>query len=955
MKNAKHIFVSIVFITALVLITSLISAKHANAAWLVNDDFNTYSNGGIVGQGSWSSYANGSNFIVQNTNVFEGTKALYNNASADSIITKLGTPLSDGGQSVYVRTQNRSSWGTYANGNAQVRISRGSWGGSELRNFIAASFKSDGNVAYYDPASDAYTNFSTYNDNEWTLLEFEWRSTDKKARYRVNNGTWTDWKSIAGSASFTDFDTVGFDSIYLSGSGGVYIDSLSSMPACLEDVWSCDEWNSCSVNGTQTRTCTKTSNCTSVETPSPTTSQSCVYTPPTCISWTYSNWSSCSVDKQQTRTVTSSSPANCTGGNPVLSQSCIPTPITCSSWIYSDWSQCSNGQQTRTTVSASPDGCSGGNPVTSQTCTLSPLMCTSWTYSEWSSCSVSGEQARTVVSAIPATCAGGIPILKQSCTPSPVKKNPYICYPSCDASTCVNDSCISRGAADANVGDRISLVHRDLNLAKRVIIGDVLINNWTVNREGLILEFVLPDGLKTGMAFVDVYDDTETGLITHGWLNIKTKSILPLPPSCLEDKWSCNDWNACSASGTQTRSCTKSFDCPTAETSSPATSQNCTPPQSACSTDTWTCGRWDVCSLSGIQNRSCAKTFDCPSAETAPPTISQYCESPNRPQQAPPTDSGEVTNQDTIVKATVKLLCPVDARMASQGSGTIIDPSGTILTNKHVIAGTVGCFVGFVDSFGDDPYFGDRQIADITKTSPSQDVAILKLRNPQNKRLPSVNIEGASSNLRLGTRIVTYGYPASFGRNMTYTSGDFSGSDGAYLKTTAIIEHGNSGGGAYLTNGTYIGIPSMVRRGELNALGYILSINTINAWLNNSGIAHSGESNNQYSRVSVLEDMDLKQLGSLQLFVPETDASGNLVAPVIPATNQKTKKSFLASTITILNVRQSPSPSAKIVSRIKKGVPYSIIETKKDWHRIKISNKLSGWVMKKFVKLVPSR
>lgn len=366
-------------------------------------------------------------------------------------------------------------------------------------------------------------------------------------------------------------------------------------------------------------------------------------------------------------------------------------------------------------------------------------------------------------------------------------------------------------------------------------------------------------------------------------------------PSCTIDTWSCSDWNECSGRGIQNRSCTKTFDCPSIVTPSPATAQACTPAQPKCNADVWTCGAWGACSLSGIQNRSCSKSFDCPDVQTAPPTSDQYCEAPNRPTpQVPPSGSDEILNQETIIKSTVKLLCPFDERRASQGSGTVIDPSGTILTNKHVIVGTLGCLVGFISDFSDDPYFGERHIADIVKVSPTQDVAILKIRNPNNRRMPSVEALRGSSNIRLGIKVTTYGYPARFGKGMTYTDGVFSGVEGGYLKTTAILEHGNSGGGAYLKDGTFIGIPSAVVKGELNALGYILSINTIKAWLGNTPVI-AGGTNNNYSRVSVLEDIDLNNLGSLKLFIPPTDAKGDLVTPlvtqtpppVVPATTAK--------------------------------------------------------------------
>ncbi|MFH1745010.1 MAG: trypsin-like peptidase domain-containing protein, partial [bacterium] len=339
-------------------------------------------------------------------------------------------------------------------------------------------------------------------------------------------------------------------------------------------------------------------------------------------------------------------------------------------------------------------------------------------------------------------------------------------------------------------------------------------------------------------------------------------------PECIEDVWECGSWGDCSSNGQQTRICTKTYDCSLIDTPSPATTQSCTYAP-YCTEDTWQCGNWGICSPQGIKTRSCNKTYDCQSAETASPATSQYCEAPNKPQPQTPSDDLEIINQSSIIKATVKLLCPVSETMASQGSGTIIDSDGTILTNKHVIDGTAGCWMGFIDDYDDEPYFGDRQIADIYKVSDDADVAVLKLRNPSNKILTSINIsQSNSSNIQLGEILTTYGYPGKFGTKITYTSGDFSGVDGNYLKTTAIIEYGNSGGGAYLKNGTFIGIPSAVMKGDLNSMGYILSVNKINSWLNNSIAYNYNSNNNNYSRVSsILEDMDLSAISSLGLFV----------------------------------------------------------------------------------------
>ena len=173
----------------------------------------------------------------------------------------------------------------------------------------------------------------------------------------------------------------------------------------------------------------------------------------------------------------------------------------------------------------------------------------------------------------------------------------------------------------------------------------------------------------------------------------------------------------------------------------------------------------------------------------------------------------------------------------------------------------------------------------------------------------------------MGTRVGTYGYPARFGKKLTYTSGDFSGTDGNYIKTTAILEHGNSGGGAYLKDGTFIGVPSAVVKGELNALGYILSIGAVNAWLGNSSFVFGGERNNQYSRVSVLEDIDLKKLDALKLFIPQTDTTGALAAPIIPIEIPKAPKVI---------ERPKPSQKAPEVQLSKPQEESTVIESSDD-------------------------
>ncbi len=437
------------------------------------------------------------------------------------------------------------------------------------------------------------------------------------------------------------------------------------------------------------------------------------------------------------------------------------------------------------------------------TVTLVPPTCTVWTYSDWSVCSIDGQQTRSIISSLPVGCDGGSPSLTQTCTPS-----------------CTEDvwGCDEWGECQ-ETGEQT----RTCNLIE----------------DCELIELQSPE----------------------------TSRSCNYVPLCYEDVWECGEWAECSQYGNQTRSCTKTFDCPSAETVSPTTSQSCTytPP---CTEDTWGCASWSECAPNGLRSRTCTRTYDCSSVETAPPATSEFCQSSSTSTVPPQSPSQSTTNQSTIIKSTVKLLCPVDYQRASQGSGTVIDSLGTILTNKHVVEGTLGCLVGFIDSFNDEPYFGARQIADIDRLANHEDIAVLKLRNPNKTNLDSIGISNnVSSGLNLGEELHIYGYPAQFGDNITFTSGDFSGIDGSYLKTSAILEYGNSGGGAYTANGKFMGIPSAVESGELNSMGYILSIDSINAWMNNSSLAYTPDTNS-YSRVSLLEDIDLNNLDEFQLYIP---------------------------------------------------------------------------------------
>lgn len=113
------------------------------------------------------------------------------------------------------------------------------------------------------------------------------------------------------------------------------------------------------------------------------------------------------------------------------------------------------------------------------------------------------------------------------------------------------------------------------------------------------------------------------------------------PPACTQSTWTCTDWSSCSTSGTQTRNCTETFHCSTADTPEPPTTQSCTPPtpppqppaspqaappKPACTASKWECGTWSAtCDIYGQEHRSCRLVADCPASPTPSPVNLQAC------------------------------------------------------------------------------------------------------------------------------------------------------------------------------------------------------------------------------------------------------------------------------------------------------------------------------------------
>ena len=148
---------------------------------------------------------------------------------------------------------------------------------------------------------------------------------------------------------------------------------------------------------------------------------------------------------------------------------------------------------------------------------------------------------------------------------------------------------------------------------------------------------------------------------------------------------------------------------------------------------------------------------------------------------------------------------PQQHRMTSLGSGFVIDPTGYIVTNNHVISGAEEITVRFHD---------DTELkAKLVGTDDKTDLALLKVESP--KPIAALNW-GDSDALRIGDWVLAIGNP--FGLGGTVTAGIVSarnrvldqGAYDDYIQTDASINRGNSGGPLFNMNGEVIGVNTLI-------------------------------------------------------------------------------------------------------------------------------------------------
>lgn len=260
-----------------------------------------------------------------------------------------------------------------------------------------------------------------------------------------------------------------------------------------------------------------------------------------------------------------------------------------------------------------------------------------------------------------------------------------------------------------------------------------------------------------------------------------------------------------------------------------------------------------------------------------------------------PKTNGHVIPYETVVLISALYKENGEYQEGWTGSGTFISADGLILTNAHVVLSDKYFKVDALtiaptrnpDEKPEPLYF-----AKVIQADANLDLAVLKVTtdlagnpvDPTTLNFPFVNL-GNSDDLSLGDPITILGYPGIGGDTITLTSGEVAGftsetdyGNRAFIKTSATIAGGNSGGLATDEAGNLIGIPTQLGSGA--DVG-IVDCRTL-ADTNRDGVVDENDS-------CVPTGGFINSLRPVKLALPLIEAARrgdeNIVAEIIPENN----------------------------------------------------------------------
>ena len=210
-------------------------------------------------------------------------------------------------------------------------------------------------------------------------------------------------------------------------------------------------------------------------------------------------------------------------------------------------------------------------------------------------------------------------------------------------------------------------------------------------------------------------------------------------------------------------------------------------------------------------------------------------------QEVSPISETELFNK-TVPAVVVVYSFNKNNEVMGQGTGFVIDQTGIVATNYHVIKNSFFLRVAFTN--------GEKfEVSNILNTDAERDIAFLKIKGYDLPKIPL----GNSNNISIGDKVIAIGNP--LGLSNTLSSGIISGirTDLGYklIQTTAPISPGSSGGPLLNAKGEVIGLTTMYLKGGQN-LNFAVPINYLIALF---------KGDNEYSAPGstiAVEDLELK-------------------------------------------------------------------------------------------------
>jgi S1-C subfamily serine protease len=164
------------------------------------------------------------------------------------------------------------------------------------------------------------------------------------------------------------------------------------------------------------------------------------------------------------------------------------------------------------------------------------------------------------------------------------------------------------------------------------------------------------------------------------------------------------------------------------------------------------------------------------------------------------------------------------------GSGFVIDKSGHIVTNDHVVAGASRVQVSFSDN--------ESMKARIVGEDPATDIAVLQVSAPSRALRPLTL--GDSDAVQVGDAVIAIGNPLGYDRSVSAGIVSAVGRSiqapnqvstiGHAIQTDAALNHGNSGGPLLNADGKVIGVNAQIAPSSSGAnigIGFAIPINTV--------------------------------------------------------------------------------------------------------------------------------